>query len=597
MSVLYDLAWFEKTLGKARGRSGDFLTECPVCSSRDNLHVGPKVYPDGRAKVQCKGCGALLPDVLGALNADGRNGTGPKVRRVSNPHDEEQPVVQAIAHRRDPKAWLAAKTGVTPEFLDALPVSFSGGWIRHRFDGLPVTKDRQAGTRKRRWAPKEAHCPPIWPLDAVMPDEALFTEGETDCIAVRFLLDADNVYAVTKGASGTPTPIEWKALRDRGLRHAVFAFDADAEGRAGTDRAIEDALAAGLDVSSVTPPTYDPLTGTGKDWTEWIAAGGTADSFPSLDRDDGFTTYDDLRTSEHRAVAWIARGWIAHRALTLLAGPPKGGKSTLLSDLAAALGDGTPFLGQDVTRTPVLVMTEEEDSTLWEKAEGALQHVTFLKQARETLAGRTFAQSLARAAAKCRRDGIRVLVIDTLAAWAGFEDENNASKVIPALNLVRAVASQGVAVVLVHHTKKGGGAHGEGIRGSSALFAAPEIVIEQTYVSETSRERTLTFHSRYAGEWPELRVTRDLDAPYRLLGSEQQVRSRDDEKRIAALPTDPGITREAVEALWGMSQRSTEKYLATYRKWQRVDVHKPASGRGTTYYRVWMPEPRETPDD
>lgn len=492
-ATTYDGAWMASHLTVARGRPPkDFLANCPVCGSVDNLHVGPGSYRDGRVKVQCKGCSALLPDVLGALNADGKNGSGPSVRLTTS-RDDERPVKQPADARRDPRGWLAAKTGASPAYLDALPVSFSGGWIRHEFPGLPVRKERQAGTKRRRWTPDGAHTPPIWPLSDAMPEEALFTEGETDCIALRFLLDADNVYAVTKGADTPPTTDQWRELARLGLRYAVIAFDADPPGRAGAAKAVEAALAAGIEVSSVTPPGYSTLTGAGKDWCEWIAAGGTADTFPLSSSDEPVRSAKDMLAAP--PTAWRHPGYEAVGGVHMLYGRPKTGKSTLEYARAAAFERKDPFLAIPATsRATTFFMTEEGDETIREKVDAfGMRRAQFLTYSDAKARGWGFAESLAYAVRKCHQQRHERLTIDTLATWAEVRDLNDSKEMLDAINAVR-VATRGLTVTFIYHSRKSAGEHGDAILGASGIFAALDIATE---IERDETRRNIRTDSRY----------------------------------------------------------------------------------------------------
>jgi len=469
----YDGAWIAENLTVARGRPPlDFHTDCPVCGSRDNLHAGPEHYRDGRIKVQCKGCGATLRDVIAALEPGHSNGTGPRV--VVRSHDAEQPVVQPVEAKARPRAWLAAKCNVSTEFLSEMPISFSRGWIRHRFDGLDgVTKDRQAGTDARRWTPEGAHHPPIWPLDAVMPEEAVFTEGETDAIALRGA-GVSNAYAITGGAQNPPTTEEWAALAGRGLKMAIIAFDADAHGREGSDKAIDAALAAGLDVASTRPEGYDPLTGSGKDWCVWVEAGGTAETFPDATSTDNlFLQPAEVEHLLANPPEMLVDGWFHKASILLFVGGPKDGKTSLAFGLLSACLRGSSFAGLSAKRIPGPVLVSEEGYvTLGEKVRRYdLDDYRLLTKAQNS--GLTFAEVVTKAARLAEREG-RPLLIDTLRAWGGIVNEGDASEVGRVLDTVRtAVIPRGIACIVIHQTNRAGT-----YRGTTELLAQVETMVE-----------------------------------------------------------------------------------------------------------------------
>ena len=97
-------------------------------------------------------------------------------------------------------------------------------------------------------------------------------------------------------------------------------------------------------------------------------------------------------------------------------------------------------------------------------------------------AGWGLADSLAAAARWIATNPHGVIVIDTLAVWAGIENENDAAETTTSIETIRhALADRGAAVVLVHHTRKGGGIAGEATRGSGAIAASCDVQAELTY--------------------------------------------------------------------------------------------------------------------
>jgi hypothetical protein len=553
----YDGAWIAENLTVARGRPPlDFHTDCPVCGSRDNLHAGPEHYRDGRIKVQCKGCGATLRDVIAALEPGHTNGTGPRV--VVRSHDTEQPVVQPVEAKARPRAWLAAKCNVSTAFLGELPISFSRGWIKHRFDGLDgVTKDRQAGTDARKWTPKGTHHPSIWPLDAVMPEEAVFTEGESDAIALRGI-GIENAYAITGGSANPPMTEEWAALAGRGLRTAIIAFDADKAGREGSDKAIAAAVAAGLDVSSTRPQGYDPLLGTGKDWCDWVEAGGTLDSFPDATSTDHlFLRPADVEDLLANPPEMLIDGWLHKASILLIVGGPKDGKTSLAFGLLSACLRGSLFAGLSAKRMPGPVLVSEEGYvTLGEKVRRYdLDDYRLLTKAQNS--GLRFAEVVTKAARLAEREG-RPLLIDTLRAWGGIVNEGDASEVGRVLDTVRAaVIPRGIACIVIHQTNRGGT-----YRGTTELLAQVETMVE---VSRDGSEeygdtaRTCRIVSRFEGAADPIVLVRE-EGEYRNAGAPRISLGRSNDAMVkrrrelkAALIEAPR-TKEWVTATYGVSK-------------------------------------------
>ena len=66
---------------------------------------------------------------------------------------------------------------------------------------------------------------------------------------------------------------------------------------------------------------------------------------------------------------WLWEGYLSPGAITLLAGRPKVGKTTLLFPLIAALERGESFLDRPTIPTRALMLSEEREQTLAEKRE------------------------------------------------------------------------------------------------------------------------------------------------------------------------------------------------------------------------------------
>lgn len=191
---------------------------------------------------------------------------------------------------------------------------------------------------------------------------------------------------------------------------------------------------------------------------------------------------------------WIWRGYLAPRALTLLAGHAFAGKSMLVGGLLRALADGGPFLGRETTRTTALLVTEEDDSVLRQRAEllGLLE-VGGAYISRSTGVGRHSWPDLVSAATdQAILDGHSLVVFDTFAGLAqlGGEQENDAGAVSERLRPLQTAASMGLAVLVLHHMN----GYGQP-RGSKAFRGIVDIEIR--FHRDKSNAFRLTTDSRY----------------------------------------------------------------------------------------------------
>jgi hypothetical protein len=178
---------------------------------------------------------------------------------------------------------------------------------------------------------------------------------------------------------------------------------------------------------------------------------------------------------------WYWEGFVGPRTVTLFAGRPKVGKSTLLLGLIGALASGRPFAGRATRLTRLLLLTEERQSTLKPKVERfGIEGQCLRLLMRHQVSGVAWPTIAEQCAAYCQLHGIGVVVIDTWDKWSGLngERENSAGDVTEALAPLLKAAGQGLAVIIVSHQRKSAGSHGEAIRGSNALTGGVDVVTE-----------------------------------------------------------------------------------------------------------------------
>lgn len=195
---------------------------------------------------------------------------------------------------------------------------------------------------------------------------------------------------------------------------------------------------------------------------------------------------------------WLWQGYLSPGALTLLAGQPKAGKSTLVAGLLAALEQGWRFLGQPTRKSGALVLTEERLDGLVEKARRFRLGPGIHRLRRDQIGGTPWPDLVAQAIEHAEREALELLVVDTFAALAGLQgdEENDAGAVLHALEPLQAAADRGLAVLIVAHQRKAGGRHGSAVRGSNALIGAVDVVTELGR-SGGQNARLLTAVSRF----------------------------------------------------------------------------------------------------
>jgi hypothetical protein len=179
---------------------------------------------------------------------------------------------------------------------------------------------------------------------------------------------------------------------------------------------------------------------------------------------------------------WLVEGLWADRAVGIVGGEPKSFKSFLALDLAVAVASGAPCLRRYPVPTPgrVLLYAAEDPAHLVRRR---LEGICRVAEARfatldvhvitapELRLDRTDDQKrLATTVAAVRP---RLLVLDPFVRLHAI-DENAAGEVAAVLGYLRRLERRfGVAIVLVHHARKGaaGLRAGQALRGSSELHA------------------------------------------------------------------------------------------------------------------------------
>jgi DNA-binding transcriptional ArsR family regulator len=305
---------------------------------------------------------------------------------------------------------------------------------------------------------------------------------------------------------------------------------------------------------------------------------------------------------------WILRGYLAPFAITLLAGRPKVGKSTLVFALLADVTTGEPFVGLGTSRNGVLLLTEERRDTLAEKArvlgligfrhggspiggenESAAVHALMRHDAGDA----SWPEIVRQAMAHCAQHDLGTLVVDTFDRWTGLKGdaENTAGAVNEAIAPLGYAAAAGLAVLVVSHQRKSTGEFGDAVRGSTALTGGVDIVVELERPPRASglgsHARVLRAVSRFSSTPDELYLALEDDGFAAIENPEQMQADADRERVLKALeevgePTSPQVIAEALE----LTQPTIRRHLNTLR--DRGAVTRTGTGKKGDPYQ-WEP--------
>ena len=161
---------------------------------------------------------------------------------------------------------------------------------------------------------------------------------------------------------------------------------------------------------------------------------------------------NDVKEGEH-GEEWLIEGLWEYDSVGLIVAPPKSYKSTLITNMAAAVASGKPFDGRKVIQGGVLIL-QGENSLVAEKSRmmnisGTTDLPIYYVQSSINLDN---IEVLKRTIIK---NNIKMLVIDPLYLLFGSGNMNLQVDVTPKLRTLTELRKEtGCSIILVHHTRK-----------------------------------------------------------------------------------------------------------------------------------------------
>lgn len=294
------------------------------------------------------------------------------------------------------------------------------------------------------------------------------------------------------------------------------------------------------------------------------------DLFADSSTDDPF---EPITMTDSDQTPWLVRGYLARRGVTLLSALPKCGKSTMAYAIVAALQRGDPeWCGLALPEScDTLVLTEEDDSVLAETFR-ALKVDPLRAPAitrRKAFPRRPLAVDVDKAIkAIGKNPRIGLVIIDTWTFWANLPEKggNDRDTVNRAYQEISRLAATGVAVLILHHSRKSDGEHGTAASGSNALVGAVDVSLEMRRFGkgEDNNTRAIKAYGRFQ-RIPDETVVELHDGAYRGLGDAQQSRQKLKEDRLGQVLLNCArwLTADEVADAAGMKAADVIKALGS----------------------------------
>lgn len=247
--------------------------------------------------------------------------------------------------------------------------------------------------------------------------------------------------------------------------------------------------------------------------------------------------------------AWIVPPYIAAGAITDICGKVKIGKTELVMHMVREVLDGSKFLGKATTKTSVVYLTEQPNSSLSQamRRAGLVDRSDIFVLSHSKTWGLDWPVVAAAAIDTCISKGARLLVVDTLPQFAGLvgDSENNSGDALAAMLPLQKAASEGIAIVILRHERKSGGDVQDSGRGSSAIPGAADIVlsIRRQVGSSKNSVRLLSAVSRFS-ETPSEQIIDLTDDGYVSLGEPNEAAASEARNKI--LEIAPRTDEEAL---------------------------------------------------
>jgi hypothetical protein len=271
---------------------------------------------------------------------------------------------------------------------------------------------------------------------------------------------------------------------------------------------------------------------------------------------------------------WLWEGYVSRGGFTLFSALWKAGKTTLLAHLLHAFETDGQFCGLAIRASRVLVVSEEDEDTWAERRDdlGLKDHLEFIpRPVRGRMRAADWETFIDHLVTQCAERKFDLVVLDTISKLWPVRDENDAAQVENALLPLYRLTDTDSAVLMYHHMRKSDGAQATASRGSGALTAFVETIVEMRRFDVGSKDdtrRVLTAIGRYRETRAELVINLQPGRGYVPLGDREEVAAEEGEPRnpteavYKVLPiTEPGVSQTDLMKTLGMAKKTLTPIL------------------------------------
>jgi len=342
------------------------------------------------------------------------------------------------------------KLGYVPsEKRISIPVRDSKG----RCINIRLYKPNAGEEKMKSWG-KGYGATTLYPDPNIPKGKVVLCEGEFDCLLAR--QNGIPCWTHTNGAGSFPKQTA-KLFTGRDV---VVCYDIDQSGQDGAVNTAHILLPEAASIKIAKLPITEPenaditdfFVAHGKQLTEFQATLESAEIYRNGNRPD-VVWFEAL---DHHHTEWIRPGLLAKKAITITAGEPGAGKTTLSAELVYHIAVGEPHWGEPVVKGRTMWLgyddaaeriRDEKIELLGELPSNMLCTLTEPPCLSEGTIG--YYKELV------ERHNILVIVADTILDWFALQDYDKTAPMRTAMDLARRlVEDTGVSILGICHVSK-----------------------------------------------------------------------------------------------------------------------------------------------